>query len=315
MDATLFFKNGIEFFIEKDKINNFEDKLFLNASFSKNFDEFIKHSILIGIICMCTGMVVLYITISDVENIFVLGSLLFFVPFFVNYIFVDILFEKRKRKREDLLPDLLLEGSVFCDQKSLLKTIHSFSKQDISLLNSDFRRVYFDVKNGDSIEAALERNKRLNKSEAYDRVIDLLLQSYSSGGEISTLLRDLAEDLMESKAIIKERQAVMLVTKYTLLLSAGIIVPAILGTVIGLVLGLGFDTMGDAGIGLNAVDRKELFSVATISTTIYIFEYAILSSFFLAAGEGNKKQFWIYLLILLPCAIITFSFAKSLLIT
>jgi len=315
MDAILFFRNGIEFFIEKEKIENFEDKLFLNSFLVKNLNEFITQSTIIGIILMCTTMVFLYITLSEIENLFLFGVLTFFVPFFLNYIFVDILFEKRKRKREDLLPDLLLEGSVFCDQKSLLKTIHSFSKQDINFLSSDFERVYFDIKNGSSVEDALMRNKRLNKSESYNRVIDLLLGSYSSGGSISKLLRELAEDLMESKAIVKERQAVMLVTKYTLLLSAGIIVPAILGTVIGLVLGLGFETMGDVGVGLSITARKELFQIATIGTTIYIFEYAILSSFFLAIQEGNKKQFWIYLLILIPCSVIAFSFAKSLLIT
>jgi pilus assembly protein TadC len=315
MDAIIFFRNLIEFFIDQDKINNFEDKLFLNSFLVKNFNEFIKQSILIGLLVMTIGMVFLYIIFSEVENLFLIGTLIFFVPFFVNYIFVDILFEKRKRKREELLPDLLLEGSVFCDQKSLLKTIHSFSKQDINFLSSDFERIYFDIKNGSSIKDALNRNKRLNKSESYNRVIDLLLQSYSSGGAVSQLLRELAEDLMESKAIIKERQAVMLVTKYTLLMSAGLIVPAILGTVIGLVLGLGIDSMSTTGIGLSVVAREELFFIATISTTVYIFEYVVLSSFFLAVSEGNKKQFWIYLLILLPTSIVAFTFAKSLLIT
>jgi len=315
MDATIFFRKIIDFFIEKEKINGFEDKLFLNHSIAKTLDKFIQYCIIEGIILMVASMFFLYLFANNFENLFFLGILTFFVPFFLNYIFQDILFEKRKRKREDLLPDLLLEGSVFCDQKSLLKTIHSFSKQDLSLLSEDFNRIYFDIKNGLSTEDALERNKKLNKSEAYSRVIDLLIQGYSSGGKISELLRELAEDLMETKAIIKERQAVMLVTKYTLLLSAGIIVPAILGTVIGLVTSLGFQTTSDIGIGLSILERTELFSIATIGTTIYIFEYCILSSFFLALQEGNKKQFWIYLLIILPCGIIAFSFAQSLLIT
>jgi len=315
MDATIFFEKIINFFIEEKKINGFEDKLFLNKSKTKNLNGFIQSCVIEGIILMISSMVFLYLFTSNFENLFLLGALTFFIPFFLNYIFQDILFEKRKRKREDLLPDLLLEGSVFCDQKSLLRTIHSFSKQDLPLLSEDFTRVYFDIKNGSSTTQALERNKQLNKSESYNRVIDLLNQGYSTGGKISELLRELAEDLMEAKAIIKERQAVMLVTKYTLLLSAGIIVPAILGTVIGLVTGLGFQTTSDIGIGLSVLERTELFSIAVLGTTIYIFEYAILSSFFLALQEGNKKQFWIYLLILLPCGVVAFSFAQSLLIT
>ncbi|MBT7241060.1 MAG: hypothetical protein HN878_01070, partial [Candidatus Diapherotrites archaeon] len=299
----------------KEKIKSFEDKLFLNKSKTKNIDTFIQYSIVEGIILMISTMVVFATMFNFGEENLLIGIVAFFIPFLLNYIYQDVLFEKRKRKREDLLPDLLLEGSVFCDQKSLLKTIHSFSKQEIQLLNEDFKRVYLEIKNGASIEEALEHNKTLNKSESYNRVIDLLLGSYSSGGCISSLLRELAEDLMESKAIIKERQAVMLITKYTLLLSAGIIVPAILGTVIGLVTGLGFETTKDVGIGLSLVERKELFEIAVLGTTIYILEYSVLSSFFLALQEGNKKQFWIYLLILVPCATVAFVFAQGLLIT
>ena len=315
MDSTLLFKNMIIFFIEKEKIKSFEDKLFLNNSFAKNIDSFIQQAIVEGIILMITLMVILSTLFNFGEEIILIGAGAFFVPFVLNYIYQDVLFEKRKRKREDLLPDLLLEGSVFCDQKSLVKTIHSFSEQEIPFLGKDFKRVYLDIKNGASVEEALERNKRLNKSESYARVIDLLLQSYSSGGKVSELLRELAEDLMETKAIITERQAVMLVTKYTLLLSAGIIVPAILGTVIGLVSGLGFETMKDIGVGLSLTERTELFGLAVLGTTIYIFEYGVLSSFFLALQEGNKKQFWIYLMILVPCGAIAFTFAQGLLIT
>jgi len=314
MDSTILFRNLIGFFAEKEKIKSFEDKLFLNQSIAKNFDAFIRHSIIEGIIFMISLMVLGASIFSLGEVIVVIGTTAFFVPFLLNYIYQDVLFEKRKRKREDLLPDLLLEGSVFCDQKSLVKTIHSFSEQEMPFLSKDFERVYRDIKNGSSVEDALERNKRLNKSESYNRVIDLLLQSYSSGGKVSELLRELAEDLMETKAIVKERQAVMLVTKYTLLLSAGIIVPAILGTVIGLVSGLGFETMKDVGVGLSLGERTELFGLAVLGTTIYIFEYAVLSSFFLALQEGNKKQFWVYLMILVPCGAIAFAFAQGLLI-
>ncbi len=313
MDAVRFFKNFVEFFIERQKINDFEDKLFLNKSKMKNFDGFIFFCIIEGIVFMISSMLLLWFFFPQTE-IFFSGISLFFAPFFFNYIFQDIVFEKKKRKREEMLPDLLLEGSVFCDQKSLLKTIHSFSEQEIPLLSEDFKRIYFDIRNGSSIEEALGRNKKLNKSKSYNRVVDLLLQGYSSGGEVSILMRELAEDLMESKAILRERQAVMLVTKYTLLLSAGIIVPAILGTIIGMVSGLNFGT-GDLGIGLSIAQREELFSMSVLGTTIYIFEYAILSSFFLSLQEGNKKQFWVYALLLIPCGALTFFFAQSLLIT
>ena len=104
----------------------------------------------------------------------------------------------------------------------------------------------------------------------------------------------------------------MLVTKYTLLLSAGIIVPSILGSITGLVTGLNFNSLGEIGIGLSTELRKELFNTATTGTNLYIIEYSLLSSFFLAIQEGNKKMFWIYASILTPIAIIIFIITKAL---
>ncbi|MFA6269501.1 MAG: hypothetical protein WC652_06805, partial [archaeon] len=171
---------------------------------------------------------------------------------------------------------------------------------------------YNEINNGASAEEALTHLKELNQSATYSRVIDLFLQGYKSGAKISELLKETAEDLLETKAIIKERQAVMLVTKYTLLLASGLIVPAILGSIIGLVSGLNFDSLGELSFGISSTERKVLFNSAIGGTTIYLFEYAAISAFFLAQQEGNKKNFWIYGAILTPIAAGIFFLAKSL---
>jgi hypothetical protein len=173
-------------------------------------------------------------------------------------------------------------------------------------LSKDFGRALNEIKKGMSIEEALIKIKTLNKSRSYDRVIDLFLQSYKSGANISDSLKETAEDLLENQAIIKERQAVMLVTKYTLLLSSAIIVPGILGLVIGLITGLNFSGIGDIGFGLEENERKILFETSKLGANIYIIEYALLASYFLAVQEGNKKQFFIYALFLVPISLIIF---------
>ena len=103
----------------------------------------------------------------------------------------------------------------------------------------------------------------------------------------------------------------MLINKYTLILAGGLIVPAVLGLIVGLVSGMNFDSLGEMSIGMEVVERQELLATASLATNIYLAEYALLSSFFLALQDGNKKNFWIYSLILLPTALIIFTVAKS----
>lgn len=314
MDAINFFESTLKHFVEENKINNFEAKLLLNHSKMKNLKGFLKWNIIEGIFLMSIVMIVLaqLIPIQEKLELFLLSGVAgFFAPFLINYLFQDVLFEKRKRAKEEVLSDLLLEASVFCDESSANQTIHRLGEQDFPLLKEDFARAHNEISNGASTEEALNHLKQLNQSKTISRVIDLFLQGYKSGARISELLKETAEDLLETKAIIKERQAVMLVTKYTLLLAAGLIVPAILGLIIGLVSGLNFDSLGELSFGLSPTERKALFQTAISGTTIYIFEYAAISSFFLALQEGNKKNFWIYALILIPLASLTFFIAKN----
>ena len=311
MDAIVVLNDFLQLVFGKKRIKNFEDKVFLNKSRMKNLDGYLLWSTIEGIILMICLMTFLFkINESFVESAIIFGGLSFFVPLLINYIFIDIIFEKRKRQREELLSDLLLEASVFCDDSSTQRTIKLISESDFPLLNEDFAFANTQIKNGASVEDALSRIKELNKSGTYSRVIDLFIQGYKSGAKISTILRETAEDLLESGAIIKERQAVMLVTKYTLLLSAGIIVPALLGLIVGLVEGLNFNSMGELGLGLSVSQRRELFDFGTLATTIYVLEYSALSSFFLALGEGNKKNFFVYALFLVPVSICMFFSAK-----
>lgn len=314
MDAVLVLENFFKIFFKKEQILDFEDKLFLNGSKMHNFKFFLQYSVIEGVLCLTLSMIIFWNIFNNKIYLTVIaGSCLFFAPLLINYIYQDLRFEKRKRQKEGLLCDMLLEASVFCDDSSVEKTINRISCQDFLLIKDDFQRAHTQIINGGSVSEALTKIKELNKSSAYSRVIDLMIQGYKSGAKTSSIFRETAQDLLESKAILAERGAVMLVTKYTLILSAGIIVPAILGLIIGLVSGLNFSGMGELSIGLGEEERKALFDTSVFASAAYIFEYAFLSSFFLAQQEGNKKNFFIYALILVPLAGGIFFGAKTIL--
>ena len=238
MDAVDFFTSSFENLFGKEKLIGFRNKLLLNES--GDLKKFILICILEGLFFLTAGMITLFYFELDIDRVIILGIVLFFVPFFINYLWQDIKFENMKKKKENLLPELLLEASVFYDENSLLKNIKKMSQIDLPF-NKDFYRILREINNGSNIVDALNRLKTLNQSKNIDRVIDLFLHGYESGVALETLLKETAEDLLENNSILKERQAVMLVTKYTLFLAAGLIVPSIIGLIIGLVNGLNFN--------------------------------------------------------------------------
>jgi hypothetical protein len=308
MEATIFFNNIFLQLFGKEKLKQFENKLLLNEF--DNIKKFFLYCSIEGIILLILGMLILFYANFDIDRVILLGGLMFFLPFFLNYLYQDIKFENNKKKKEIILPELLLETSVFFDNNNLLTNIKKMSEIDLPF-NKDFKRVLIEINNGSNIVTALNHMKELNQSKSIDQVVDLFLHYYETGCEMDTLLKDTATDLLENNAIIRERQAIMLVTKYTLFLACGLIVPCVLGLIIGLVNGLNFGLMGELEIGLSTEARKELFNFAVLGANIYIIEFALLSSFFLGIQDNNKKQFWIYALILVPIALVCFFTAQS----
>jgi len=292
--------------IGKEKINNFEDKLFLNNFITTNFQTFIKFSILFGgIFSIITSITLFYLGI-DTTKLLIFSVLTFFIPVFIFYLIQDIKFERNKRKKENLLPELLLEISTLVDQMSLIKLIEEVSKMDFALLSKDFEFIHLQIKNGEDPTIAINKIKKMNKSNELSRFFEIFLQGYYSGSELSKLLNELAEEMLQNRAIIQERQAVMLVTKYTLLLASVLIVPIILGLIVSLVNGFNISFSNNFEIGLSQIEREELFNLAVLGVQIYIIEYSLISSFFLAMQDGNKKNFFIYILFLTPLSIIFF---------
>ena len=277
----------------------------------KDLYGFLTLSIFEGIGLMFAAMLLSWsLKLSDLYII--LSALSFFTPFVLNYLFHDIVFEKRKLQKESLLPDLLLEASVFCDETSFINTIRRLSMQEFPLLSKDFQRAFNEISSGAGVEETLERMRKMNQSRAFSSVLSLLLQGYHSGAGMSDMFKEAAENLLEMQAVLRERGAVMLINKYTLILAAGLIVPAILGLIVGLVSGMSFDSIGEMSIGMEVGERVRMLELASLGTNIYLGEYAIISAFFLAIQEGNKKNFWIYGAVLLPLSLGIFHLAQIL---
>ena len=103
----------------------------------------------------------------------------------------------------------------------------------------------------------------------------------------------------------------MIIEKYTLIFSAGIILPAILAMVAKLVTGMNFELLSELELGLEKETREALFGAAMTAIPLYLGEYSLLASAFVAFEEGRPKKTLLYALLLLPLSLIVYFVIKA----
>lgn len=289
-------------------VQSFEETLGV-IEFRKGLDGFLKESIIIGAVL---SVAVLYygLFIAENEKIAALSLIAFFIPIIVNYFYRLYVFETRKKRIEEEVPDLLLIASSLPEKTSLEKLVEFMAKGE-SPLNKEFRLVERELKTGAPLEEAFERIKKRNKSLSLNRAIDLLTNALRTGAEMSTVFRETAEDFMETNAILRERSANTTIEKYTLLLAGGIIVPLILGLLAGMISSFNFSTISELGIGLSETARKEIIEASLLGNIVYITEYALIASAFVAFQEGHQKKTVLYAVILTPLSLVVYFLGKG----
>ena len=299
----------MEKFFEKKQLRDFEEKLLENSG--KNIARFLKESIFLGLIAAliisAAGLFLktefAIIAIASISTVFV---------FLLAAVFLQLyLFEKNKRKRELLVPDALLQAAMFPEKTDIVKIIEYLSRAEYGLLSKEFEKTHSEIVRGKSVENALENMKQGNKSMIIDRMCNLLIQGYESGADMQQLFQETADDLLETNSIIRERIAAMAIEKYTILFAGGIIVPLVLGLIVGMVQEFNFASLNLMDFGMSAEERKNILEAALLGNQIYIAEYALLASVFLAHQENNRKKAIVYAMILLPLSFLAYFLAKG----
>lgn len=172
-----------------------------------------------------------------------------------------------------LVPDLLLQASAFPKGISINKIFAFFSKADFGLLGKEFEIALLEMEKGVSVEEALENIKKRCRSRIINRAIDLMIRGYESGADLSSVFRASAEDFFETNSILRERNSALVIEKYTLLFAGGLIVPAILGLLFGMVSGIDFSGLQSLEINAGSADGSNgLLEATALASQIYIEE-------------------------------------------
>lgn len=302
----MMFKDIAESFFSKEKISSFEESLG-----EENIEEFLRKSFVQGAVLLLIGIGAAALLGLGVLYITIIALVLLFLPLAINYFVATWVFESNKRKKELLVPDLLLQASIFPKGTSMNRIIRYMGEQDYGLLSNEFRKAETEMRKGASVEEALSGIKNRSKSRVIERAVNLLVQGYKSGADMGPIFKETAEDILETNQILRERVSTLVVEKYTLIFAGGIIVPVVLGLLSGMVSGMNFSVIESLELGMNSAQRKEIFEAALLGTQIYILEYAAIASFFIATQEGNSKKAVIYAAFLIPASLIAYTLAKG----
>ncbi len=296
----------IEIFVEKKRIQLLEKKLECSGL---SFNNFLK-------LCIATGLAgagtigISSFWIEFFREFFVATAALGFVlPCILLFFIVSYKYESQFRKKESAVPESLLSASSFPSGTTAEEILKKLGEEE-NALAQEFKKASQEIRLGADFDKALMNLGKRVQSPVVDRAVELLVQAYGSGADMSLAFRQAAEDMLETESIIRERRANLIIQKYTLLFAGGILVPLVLGLLEGVVSGIDFSMLEELSFGGTKQYGKELADSAGIASFFYLAEYALIASAFVAFMEGNRKNFFFYAVILLPLSFFSYFAGK-----
>ena len=147
-----------------------------------------------------------YKNIGIMGNLILLGAIIGTVP----YAFFSYFEFKKIRSMEDQLPLFLLDLSEA--QKigmTLPDALRQVGKTDYGKLTEEINKIDYQLSWGIPTQEAMSNfAKRLEKSKMIGRVVRIINEAYSSGGDIARTMESTASDITAIKQAEKERKSI-----------------------------------------------------------------------------------------------------------
>jgi Flp pilus assembly protein TadB len=226
------------------------------------------------------------------------------IPFLGNVVWQEVMFEKQTNSIEKQIPDSLMIVAALPQTTPFEKIIQWLSETTPQPIRKEWKKVFDCIQKGQNIQEALRGFGKNYVSSSIPKVKHLLIQGYEKGSNIQLPAAKLANHLLDSQTLVNERKAALMIEKYTLLLAGGMLVPLLLGLMVGVVSQLPFGNV------LFEERSNELFGTALQAIHGYLFIYSVLGGVFVGVLEGRKWQGMVYVLLLIPSAQIAYSIGQ-----
>lgn len=263
-------------------------------------------------ILMCFN--ILCLIISFLFNLNLLNILLYLIIIDFLYILLIKILKSYKRSllikniEDDLIKEIL-KISSYSNIYDIKAIINKLSRSENKIISLEFKNIKYKLKQGHNLESLFSILKKKYNSGILNRFLDLLTTLITIGTITNNDFKELVTNFINYKKIIDQRQSLLLMQKYTIILSSSFILPLVLGIVINLVKSL------SSNINTSFFEfsiNSNLFIVTNYCAIIYLLEFIIISSVYLGFLDNNSKKFIIYLIIQLPIALLIFFITKYL---
>lgn len=221
------------------------------------------------------------------------------------FLYVD---DMRISNMEDYMPDALFYAASL-HNFGMEKVIEEIANTNYGELSSEFGRAHRQIKAGFSVRVALQSISDRNNSPVVERGIALLIKIHEVGASLENALKKTAEDIHDMFLLLKERSSILSMQKYNLMVAC-FLVPLIFGAVLSLVSSLDLSYIETL---LAVSSSKALLPAVRLSINIYLVEFSLLASLFMADYSGSWKRFMLYFIFLLPMMFLLYYAAQTLL--
>jgi hypothetical protein len=164
---------------------------------------------------------------------------------------------------------------------------------------------------GESFEQSLIAATEHCPSPLVRRAFSLLIVSHQTGADMYFAMRESAQDVVSFFALVRERAALLSMQRYTVLASAALLVPAILGAVAYLVPPLAATSSAELSGGEVANTIEVEIAQLLLACQAYLMVNAALSSLLLAVSETDVKKAALYFAFCAPSAIAVFAIVSG----
>lgn len=190
------------------------------------------------IISIMIGLIVSFIISVNIFTIFLLSFnafvLMFLVIFFVLeitiYLWLVLKADAKGKYIENILPDALMLMAM--NLKSGMTTDRALimaARTEFGPLEKELNKTGKQILAGKDIKKALFDMGQRIRSRVFERTISLLVEGIRSGGELSALLQQLAEEMQTTKAVEHEVRANVLMYAIFIFFAAGVGAPLLFG--------------------------------------------------------------------------------------
>ncbi|RLC40840.1 MAG: hypothetical protein DRH44_08090 [Candidatus Coatesbacteria bacterium] len=187
------------------------DKLeeeFLYSGLTRNPEETLGMTLMYSVLVPITvGLITFALTSEEILSIG-MGIASFILVWIIMYMLLRLLVDRRTENVERVLPDLL---SMIAQNMSAGMTPYNAlwvaARPEFGPLALEIQKVARDTLTGMPLDTALINMSKRIKSEKLQRTVKLMIQGMRSGGELPTVLQEIARDIRTEQNLVKRMES------------------------------------------------------------------------------------------------------------